>query len=124
METGAARIALEASTALAAATRIVIRRGLERAALNKTRLKDKAQLAVVRDRRRLIREKLWDGRLPAGRPAMVVGSPGTGGRCAGCEKATSPDQLVMKIPVDDGRTVVDLHAECYQVWEELRATRV
>src|SRR5262249_43961501 len=116
--------ALETSTTLCRTVHVVIRQASERAALNRARLRDSAERRSVRNRAWIIREKLWDGRLPGDRPAIVSGQPGCGERCAVCETVTSPSQLVMAIPIGDRGSVVYLHAECFQAWETLRRVTV
>src|SRR5262245_24613503 len=98
MDTQTVSRALEKSRALSGAADGVVRRGAERIASNLVSLRERAERTCARERRWLIREKLWDGRLSSNRPAIVYGAPGNGARCAGCEKFTSASQLVMAIP--------------------------
>jgi len=120
MDAQIVRLALERSRAMTGAAHAVIRLGAARVASNRTSLRERAERTSARNRRWIIREKLWDGRLPSDRPAIVYGGPGNGARCAGCEKLTSASQLVMAIPLVNGESSVYLHADCFQVWETLR----
>ena len=120
MDTQTVRLAVEKSRALSGVAHAVVRRGAARLASNRASLRERAERTSARNRRWIIREKLWDGRLPSDRPAVVHGGPGNGARCAGCEQGTSASQLVMAIPVVSDERFVYLHADCFQVWETLR----
>jgi hypothetical protein len=120
MDTQTVRLALERSWVLSRTAQAIIRGGAERVALNRTSLRQRAERTSARNRRWIIREKLWDGRLPSDRPAVVHGGPGRGERCAGCEKITSASQVVIAIPAVNGEASVYLHAACFQVWDTLR----
>ena len=67
----------------------------------------------------LIRRKLAQGRLPSDRQATMVGQPGRGGRCDGCERPLRWTQMVMEIPRGDGPPM-RLHADCFLLWDRIR----
>src|SRR5215831_20883545 len=124
MDAQIVRLALERSRAMTGAAHAVIRLGAARVASNRTSLRERAERTSVRNRRWIIREKLWDGRLPCDRPAVVRGGPGRGEMCAGCETITSASQLVMELPGVDDEPLAYFHADCFQVWETLRRLTV
>ena len=124
MDNQAITLALETSTALCRDAHAVALQASELVALNRVRLREQAERTSVRNRRWIIREKLWDGRLPCDRPAVVRGGPGRGEMCAGCETITSASQLVMELPGVDDEPLAYFHADCFQVWETLRRLTV
>ena len=69
--------------------------------------------------RRLIYKRLVTGLLPYDSAARLFGGPGVGGICGACDNPLLPSQLVMAIPTGAGR-FVDLHADCFILWDELR----
>ena len=92
----------------------------ERLALNREKLKEYAESAARRQRRRTIREKLRRGGLPLDRPDVVDGALGRGQICAGCDQSTSASEMVMAVKVVNSEALVYLHADCFQIWYSLR----
>jgi hypothetical protein len=68
--------------------------------------------------RRAIRRTLAAGRLRDDRAASVVGAPGTGGTCGACDRPLLSAQMVMAVP--SGDHLVQLHADCFMLWDDER----
>src|SRR5262245_24856695 len=120
MDQQALAVALEVSCALVRVGRAVSRESWQHVALNRVRLREHAERMAASHRRQRAREKLWDGRLPRDRPATIAGRPGSGERCAGCERITSPAQLVLEIPGGPDEPTLYLDADCFELWEAFR----
>ena len=70
-------------------------------------------------REQFISRRLLMGRLPRFSVPVIVGGPGVGGNCDGCDKPLTPAQLVMAIPSRE-QTFVHLHADCFMIWNAIR----
>jgi hypothetical protein len=71
--------------------------------------------------RRLIRQKLADGRLPNNSIPRVWGGAGAGETCDGCEEIITKSQFVMEgIATSEGRNAVQFHVGCFKIWDEER----
>lgn len=69
----------------------------------------------------LIRAKLADGRLAINSIPRVGSWPGNGETCDACEKIVTREQFLMKgIDVAGSRTPIQLHVECFRLWNEER----
>lgn len=95
-------------------------RQASRATRAKTReyLQERVRLAKTL-RKQFISRRLLTGRLPRASAAAIVGGPGAGGSCGGCDKPLTSAQLVMAIPSGE-QTFVHLHAECFMIWDAMR----
>ena len=71
------------------------------------------------DLRRLIRVKLVDGRLPAGRIARFWARPANGETCLACAGIITQAQLVME-GVPDGGPPPQFHTKCFSIWQRER----
>ena len=72
--------------------------------------------------RRLIRQKLQDGRLPHDRAVRFWARPGTGDLCDACESPIAKDHMAVEgfaSRVTDMKPL-QVHAGCYQVWDAER----
>ena len=71
----------------------------------------------------LIRQKLADGRLPINSIPRVWGGPGNGETCDACESVITKDEWVIEgISLAEGRKPLQLHVECFHLWERERYT--
>jgi hypothetical protein len=70
--------------------------------------------------RLLIREKLEDGRLPHERISRVRSSPANGEKCDACESRITMAQFVVTGTILAGRGSIQLHVQCFQVWDDER----
>ena len=71
----------------------------------------------------LIRQKLADGRLPINSIPRVWGGPGNGETCDACESVITKDEWVIEgISLAEGRKPLQLHVECFHLWERERHT--
>jgi hypothetical protein len=71
--------------------------------------------------RLLILSKLADGRLPANSIPTVWGGPGNGEVCDGCEIIITKDDFVVEgISLGQGKGPMQLHAQCFWIWEAER----
>ena len=69
----------------------------------------------------LIRHKLETGVLPMNSIPRVWGGPGSGEICDACEVPITKDQWVIEgISLAGGRKPLQLHAECFHLWERER----
>jgi hypothetical protein len=78
---------------------------------------------MVENLRLLIREKLQDGRLPHERISRVQSSPADGQKCDACEKLITMGQLVVTGITLAGRGSLQLHVQCFQLWDDERCAR-
>lgn len=70
--------------------------------------------------RLLIRDKLADGRLPHDSIPRVWGGPGNEEKCDACEKIVEKPQMLMEgIGGEDGFGI-QMHVECFSVWDRER----
>jgi len=69
--------------------------------------------------RLLIREKLQDGRLPHER-IRVQSGPADGQKCDACEKLITMAQFVVTGITVAGRGSIQLHIQCFQLWDDER----
>jgi len=69
----------------------------------------------------LIRDKLQDGRLPVnGFPRFWIG-PSDGEECHGCERIITDHLLVEGIAsAAHGRQAIQMHVNCFALWDEAR----
>ena len=70
--------------------------------------------------RLLIREKLQDGRLPHERISRVQSGPADGEKCDACEKLITMAQFVVTGITLVGRGSIQLHVQCFQLWDDER----
>lgn len=101
----------------------MIRRSRELRLQRRALSDEHAQLNEASNRNRLHRaigRKLRDGRLPRASAPVVHGAPGRGETCDACDRTLTSSQLALAVPMGD--TVVHLHADCYVIWNEERAT--
>ena len=73
--------------------------------------------------RLLIQKKLVAGRLPYNDVPRLLGGPGNGEICDGCEETVTKDQLVLE-SLDAAGSGVQFHPSCFQIWEEERRLRL
>ena len=73
--------------------------------------------------RRVIRQRLEEGRLPHGQMMELGSGQGIGQLCDGCgESITWRQRMTVRICRDDWRAV-RLHGDCFEIWETERQTR-
>ena len=77
----------------------------------------------VENLRLLIREKLQDGRLPHERISRVQCGPADGQKCDACETLIRMAQLVVTGNTLAGKGFIQLHVECFQLWDDERCRR-
>jgi len=65
--------------------------------------------------RRLIQDKLADGRLPHDPFPSILSRQGNGETCDGCEGTVTSAQMLMEI-LDASGCRVQFHVGCYYVW--------
>jgi hypothetical protein len=71
----------------------------------------------------LIRQKLQTGALPWNSIPRVWGGPGNGEAYDACEAVITKDELVIEgISLAEGRKPLQLHVECFHLWERERRT--
>jgi hypothetical protein len=69
----------------------------------------------------IIRQKLRDGTLPYNSIPRVWGGPGNGETCDACDGIVTKDEWVIEgISLAEGRKPLQLHAECFHLWETER----
>src|SRR5580765_6154865 len=73
--------------------------------------------------RLFIREKLQDGRLPHEQISQVQSRPADGQKCDACEKPVTMAQFVVTGTTLAGRGSIQLHVECFQLWDDVRQSR-
>jgi hypothetical protein len=69
--------------------------------------------------RALIREKIQKGRLPLDSIPRFWGGPSNGEVCDACETLIT-DQLVMEGIADGSKRAIQMHVDCFAVWDEAR----
>ena len=67
--------------------------------------------------RLLIREKLENARLPHERISRVQSCPADGEKCDACERRITMAQFVVRGTILVGRGSMQLHVECFQLWD-------
>jgi len=67
--------------------------------------------------RLLIREKLEDARLPHERISRVQSCPADGEKCDACETRITMAQFVVTEAILAGRGSMQLHVQCFQLWD-------
>jgi hypothetical protein len=73
----------------------------------------------------LIRQKLQTGALPRNSIPRVWGGPGNGETCDACDGIVTKDEWVIEgISLAGGRKPLQLHVECFHLWELERHTFV
>ena len=70
--------------------------------------------------RLLIREKLEDGRLPHEGISRVQSGPADGQKCDVCEGRITMAQFVVTGTILAGRGSIQLHVQCFQIWDDER----
>jgi hypothetical protein len=71
--------------------------------------------------RRLVSEKLADGRLPLNSIPRVWGGPGNGETCDVCEAAVTPHEFIMEgISLAPGKRPLQMHVGCFHLWDDER----
>ena len=71
--------------------------------------------------RRLIRDKLGDGRLPHNSIPRVWGGAGAGETCDACEELVTKTQFIMEgVSTDNGKIAIQFHVACFKIWDEER----
>jgi hypothetical protein len=73
--------------------------------------------------RLFIREKLQDGRLPHEQISQVQSRPADGQKCDVCEKLITMTQFVVTGSTFAGRGSIQLHVQCFQLWDDERFAR-
>jgi hypothetical protein len=73
--------------------------------------------------RLLIREKLQDGRLSHEQISRVQSRPANGQKCDACEKLITTAQFVVTGTTLAGRGSIQLHVQCFQLWDDERCAR-
>jgi hypothetical protein len=73
--------------------------------------------------RLFIREKLQDGRLPHEPISQVQSRPADGQKCDACEKLITMARFVVTGTTLAGRGSIQLHVECFQLWDHERSAR-
>jgi TolA-binding protein len=66
-----------------------------------------------------IREKVWQGYLPAEDPVRLWGGPGSGLPCDGCDAVIAPSEAEHEAEMPDGRTL-RFHVTCAGLWRVLQ----
>ena len=73
----------------------------------------------------IIRQKLRDGTLPYNSIPRVWGGPGNGEMCDACDGIITKDEWVIEgVSLAGGRKPLQLHTECFHLWEQERHTVV
>jgi hypothetical protein len=73
----------------------------------------------------IIRQKLQDGTLPHNSIPRVWGGPGNGEACDACDGTITKDEWVIEgVSLAGGREPLQLHAECFHLWERERHAMV
>jgi len=70
--------------------------------------------------RRLIRDKLADGRLPQNSIPRVWGGAGNGETCDACEEIIIKTQFVMEGVSTTGGKGIQFHVGCFHMWDAER----
>lgn len=70
--------------------------------------------------RRIIRQKLQDGRLPHDRIPRVWSSPGDGEECDACGMVLAREQLLMEGTSLAGGMPIQFHVRCFSIWDQER----
>lgn len=69
--------------------------------------------------RRVVRDKIADGRLPRHRVGAVSATNGTDERCDACSAPVSPEEVLYQLVHEaSGRFV--FHAACFAIWRDER----
>ena len=69
----------------------------------------------------MIRQKLKNGTLPYNSIPRVWGGPGNGETCDACDVLVTKDEWVIEgIALAGGRKPLQLHVECFHLWEQER----
>ena len=75
--------------------------------------------------RLLILSRLADGRLPMNSIPRVWGGPGNGEICDGCEAVITKKEFVIEATSPaDGTRPLQLHAQCFWIWEDERRPKL
>lgn len=69
--------------------------------------------------RRVVRDKIADGRLPRDRIGAVSATYGANRVCDACSRPMSPDEVVYKLARMDSDGFV-FHATCFAIWRDER----
>jgi hypothetical protein len=69
-----------------------------------------------------IRDKLWQGTLPADDPVKGWGSNGSGLPCAGCDDVILSSDAEHEVEMSDGRAL-RFHVKCAGLWRVLKQAR-
>jgi len=69
--------------------------------------------------RRLIRQKLQDGRLPHDSVSKAFGHPGNGEQCSACGEMLTAAKLMMEV-TNNAMTFL-FHGDCYLLWMDGRS---
>ena len=73
--------------------------------------------------RRLVSDKLADGRLPLNSIPRVWGGPANGEICNVCDVAVTQHQFIMEgISLAPGKKPLQMHVACFYLWDEERRT--
>jgi hypothetical protein len=69
----------------------------------------------------MIHQKLVDGRLPLNSIPRVWGGPGKDEPCDACDgNITNEEFMIEGISLAEGRKPLQLHVECFYLWERER----
>jgi hypothetical protein len=75
--------------------------------------------------RDLIKTKLRSGALPYDSIPRIWGGQSAGEACDACDRLILGDQMVMEgIALDGGRKPLQLHVQCFGLWDEERRNEV
>ena len=68
--------------------------------------------------RRLIRDKLEDGRLPYNSIPRMWGGKGAGEICDACDESVTAPQMIMEgVSTDVLKRAVQFHVACFYLWD-------
>ena len=70
--------------------------------------------------RQLVRKKLADGRLPHNSIPRVWGGPGNGETCQACETVIPQSAFIIE-GISETGIGIQLHVECFYIWDSERA---
>jgi hypothetical protein len=69
--------------------------------------------------RRLVRERIVNGRLPRDRTGAVSATNGNDEGCDACSVPVAPDEVLVRVSREGSRRFV-FHATCFAIWRDER----
>jgi hypothetical protein len=69
--------------------------------------------------RRLVRDRIADGRLPRNRGGAVSATNGTDEGCDACSTPVSPEEVLYRV-AHEGFRQIRVHATCFAIWRDER----